>query len=145
MPFRRSVCFSYCQACSVCFIATACQPGNVFTGVCHSAWAEGVLTWPLPMMHGDLPPSPWYQTWALPLHLTLDTRYGTYPLDTRHRSLPPYNWHLVAITGDLSKLVHCRAYSPSLILTSSGSHRKQTVCILLECCLVECCDCLETL
>ena len=82
---------------------TKLREGNVFTGICHSVW--GVLG---------------------TRHTSWDRSLGRNPPppDMGPGNLPPYPhyWHLVVITGDLSKLVHLWTYHP-LVLTSGGGHR----------------------
>ena len=135
----------------------------MFSCVCpsisHSVerWDDGPM-WLLPVMHCTslyrTQPAPAfsYQTWDLTVqgpswtwNLTLQGSPGP-TLSPGHGtslytdSLSLYWRHLVAISGDLFKLVHYRIPSPT-VLTSAGywstySWDKREICFLLECFLV---------
>ena len=96
--------------------------GNIFTGVSHSVYGVSPCD-DYPWCIGTWVP-PGYQTWDLP------------PCPC-----PPFCYrHLMVITGDLFKPVHSRTFPPwswhLVVAIKTHTVGKQTVRILLECCLV---------
>ena len=127
-------------------MAQACPPPTLHmrpTGAPeHQTWDP--LMWPLPMMHWTSlyrPPVPW-QPWhkSFPPWTSDMGPSGPAlpPLDIWHG--PPW-WHLVAITGDLFKVVHLRTFPHQywhLVTTEARTVGKRAVRILLECFFLKC-------